>query len=123
MGRPYSALLDDNLTESTVQALAGGALTINLPFDPSYRHSFAGVEFYSDADGDTPVAASAGTITYTLTLPVMPNDQQSFTNNVSNAVNADTVNWAANVLSVRATIAGITGSPTHARLRVSGNIS
>lgn len=123
MGKPYSHLLDDHMFESDVEALAGGAVTIDLPFDSSYRHSFAGVEFYSDAGGTTPVTAGAGTITFTLVLPVMPNTQQPFTDNLINAIDDATVNWAANAISVRATVAGITGSPTHARLRVSGNIS
>lgn len=123
MGGPFTQLLASNLYTSPVVALSAGAIVIDLLIDPAYRHSFAGVEFYSDAEGATPVTASAGVILYTLTLSVMPNNQQQFLNNSVNAADNDTVNWGANVISVRATISAITGTPTHAKLRVCGNIS
>ena len=79
---------------------------------------------YSDADGDTPVTAGAGTIVYTLTMPVQPNNALiPFTSNSVNAIDDDVVSWGANTLNVRAVITGITGSPTHARLRASGNLT
>ena len=123
MGAPFTRLLDSLLFESQVVALAGGALELPLAIDPSYRHCFVAVEFYSDAGGATPVTASAGTITYTLTLVVQPNAVTQFTANVVNAADDDVASWAANATSVNASITGITGSPTHARVRVMGNIS
>jgi hypothetical protein len=123
MGLPYTALLGSHIEESTVVALSGGALELPLLLDDRLPHCFVAVEFYSDANGATPVTASAGTITFTLTLPVQPNAQQPFTGNVVNAADNDVTSWAANASAVNASITGITGSPTHARVRVHCNAS
>lgn len=124
MGRPFGGLLGHKLETSPVVALAAGAATINLEFNPEYSHSFAGVEFYSDSDGDTVVTATLGTIVYTITSPVQPNNALiPFPTNSVDAADNDVVSWGANTLNVRAVITGITGSPTHARLRASGNLT
>lgn len=54
MGKPFEQLLDSNTTCTQVLALTAGALVIDFDFDSSYRHTFAGIEYYSDAAGKRP---------------------------------------------------------------------
>lgn len=123
MGKPFTHLHPHRLVEGPVVALAGGAAVLEVDFDVNYRHSFAGVEFFDDAEGTSPVPATGGTVSFTLNVPVLPNDPQSFVNSNVNAVDAEVVSWAANTTKVTATLTGITGTATHACLRASGNIS
>lgn len=124
MGRPHGHLMEIFEDQSLVIALTAGAATIDLEFDKSYRHSFAGIEYFSDAGGATPVVPTAGTETYTLTTTVKPSSQQAFSGSVINSADEDQVSWAANVTSVRCVLAAVAGNgATHVRLIVSGNIS
>lgn len=109
------------IDESSVVELSGGGAVIPLPVNASYRHSFAGVEYYSDA-GITPVVPSAGTETYTLTTTVKPSSKQSFAGSVINSADETQVSWAANITSLEVTLAGVVGA-THVKLLFSGNIS
>ena len=45
MSKAYTHLLKHRLRTGQVIALAAGAATLTLDVDPSYRHSFAGVEY------------------------------------------------------------------------------
>ena len=119
MGTPFEALLDNRTFETNVELISS---TLSLTLDPSYRHNFAALEFYSDANGETVVTPTAGSITYEVVTPVTPNTFEPFTDNVKDATSSTLVSWAVNTTSIRATITGITGA-THARLRASCNIT
>ncbi|MEE8609002.1 MAG: hypothetical protein V3S55_15465 [Nitrospiraceae bacterium] len=93
---------------------------IDLAVEPSYVHSFAGVVFFNEPQGTTPVQPSAGTITFTVVLEVQRHASQPVLDNVLQANTVDQVDWAGNTLSVKATFSGIIGA-THARLIVAGN--
>ena len=121
MGKAYEHLLDSRTIKSQASPLAGGSLVFDLPFDPSYRHTFAGIEYYSDA-GITPVVPSAGTESYLLTTTTKPTAKQIFAGNVINSLDEAQVSWSANVNSVECTLAGVVGA-TYARLILTGNIS
>jgi hypothetical protein len=122
MGKPYTHLLKSRLRTSQVIALAGGAATLTLEVNPSYRHSFAAVEYYSDAEGTTVVSPTAGTETYTLVSPLLPNAELPFTDNVVNSADVCLASWAANVTTVKVVLASVDVA-THCRLRFMGNIS
>lgn len=122
MGKPYTHLIKSRLRSTKVIALAGGAATMTLDVDPSYRHSFAAVEYYSDADGTTVVSPTAGTETYTLITPLLPNAELTFTDNVVNSADDCLASWAANINTVKVVLASVDVA-THVRLRFIGNIS
>lgn len=122
MSKAYTHLLKHRLRTGQVIALAAGAATLTLDVDPSYRHSFAAVEYYSDALGATQVVPSAGTETFTLISPLLPTAEQVFTDNTSNSADEQTVSWAFNIVTVKAVLAGVVGA-THCRIRFIGNIS
>lgn len=109
------------IDETAVVELTGGAAVLTLPVNASYRHSFAGVEYYSDA-GITPAVPSAGSETYLLTTTVKPSSKQSFTGNVINSADETQVSWAANITSLEVTLAGVVGA-THVKLIFTGNIT
>jgi len=109
------------MVEGGIVAVTDG-VQLEIELDPSYRHSFAGVEFYSDAEGTTPVTPSGGTVTFELKTPLQPNAFQSFTLNAISAASADQVNWGTNALAVRATLSSVVGA-AYARLRATMNIS
>lgn len=118
MVKPYQSYNRFEPRQSSVIAVAAGQ--IDLAIDNSRPHNFAGVVFFNDASGVTPVQPSAGTITYTVQLVVQPHAFQAPPDNVINANTVDQVDWAGNTEIVRATFAGIVGA-THARLIWAGN--
>ena len=122
MSKAYTHLLKSRLRTGAVTALAGGAATLTLDVDPSYRHSFAAVEYYSDAGGTTVVSPTAGTETYTLISPLLPNAELTFTDNVVNSADDCLASWAANIVTVKVVLASVDVA-THCRLRFMGNIS
>ena len=122
MSKAYTHLLKARLRTSPIIAFAGGAATVELDVDPSYRHSFAAVEYYSDAGGATVVAPPAGTETYTLISPLLPTKELAFTDNVTNSADDCLVDWSANIITVKVVLAGVDVA-THCRLRFIGNIS
>ena len=124
MGQPYDRLLDSCTEQSPVITLAGGAAVIDLPFPAAYRHSFAGIEYFSDAEATLPVVPTAGTETYLLTTTVKPSSEQSFSSNVINSADETQVDFAANVTTVKCTLAAVAGNgAAYVIMRVTGNIS
>ena len=120
--KPYQSKTRYEPKQSDVVALTAGAGQIDMNVNPSYVHSFAGVVFYDDAEGQTPVQPTAGTSTFNVMLEVQPQAYQEVPNNVLNADTPDQVDWAGNTLSVRAVFSGIAGA-TYAMLVVAGNSS
>ena len=118
MAKPYGSYNRFEPRLSPVVIVSAGP--IDLKIDISRVHHFAGVVFFNDAEGATPVTPTAGTITYTVQLVVQPQGFQAPQENVLNAADVCQVNWAGNTEVVRATFAGIVGA-THARLIWAGN--
>jgi len=118
--KPYTHRLQVRKIESPVVLVSAGSIT--LPVDRSYPHNFAGIIFFNDSGGVTPVTPSAGSTTFTIKTV---NQSQGFQNIAAGTVAADApnqVDWAGNTLEVLATFAGIVGA-THARLVSTGNQS
>ena len=87
--------------------------------DPHKPHCYAGLKFYSDAQGTNEVTPTGGTVPIT----VKTRNSGYFEAPPSNTIDATaptTVNWAANTAQVRATPSGITGA-THYRMTVTCN--
>ena len=121
MPKPHIYFNRFETRQTVVIAIVGGALVLDELTDRSRVHNFAGVVFYSDAEGTTAVQPSAGTATFTVRLVVQPQAFQSFPRNVIDDLSVPCqVNLAANTEEVRATLAGIVGA-THARLIWAGN--
>jgi len=97
----------------------GNEVTIN-DLDITKPHCFAGVQFFSDADGTTPATPGAGTVALNIqtfnNAPIF----ESFEGNVIAGNNPLTMSWAANTLKVKATPSGITVA-THYKLVVTCN--
>lgn len=106
--------------ESEVIAVSVGSITIAT--NDLRPRNFAGVEFYSDAEGTTSVTPTAGNITFTAELSVLPEVFQDITGGTVTATSNASVNFAGNPTRVRATFSGITGAD-FARLRVTQNYS
>lgn len=119
--KPYQSLLRFGDKQSAVTAISEGS-TIGLELDPSFVHNFAGVTFYNDSDGVTPVQPSAGTVTFTIKTSVQSHAFQTIPNNILQANVPGQVDWASNSEFVLATLSGIVGA-THARLFWAGNSS
>ena len=100
------------------------ASDITLPVNPDNAHSFAGVEFYNDANGDTPLDPSTLTGTATITVKTVnqPIAFQEVSNGTLDISTAIIASWDANATAVKATLAAVTGA-THYRLIVSTNRS
>lgn len=113
MGSPHTSYIQFEGRVSVVTPIA--TTTVDVVVDPSYPHCFAGVVFYSDAEGATQVTPSGGTVTITVETYVQPGFFQTVTNGTYAVTAAGQVDWAANTTRVRATIASITGA-THYRL-------
>lgn len=119
MVKPYSSFNRFEPQFSVVVPVATGLIDLNI--DPSRVHHFAGVVFYNDADGKTPVQPSAGTATFQVILTVQPQALQDISNNVLDDLTEPCqVNWAGNTEAIRVTFDSITGA-THARLIWAGN--
>lgn len=121
MTKPYTSALPFRIFEGEIMPVSEGA-EITLDIDASYRHHFAGVEFYSDENGENAVVPSAGDVAYTVRTPLQPAFYQPFFNSTLSATTPDQANWATNTNTVKATLNGIAGA-THCRLRVCSNIS
>ena len=122
MSKAYTHLLKSRLRTSKVIALSAGAATLTLDVDPSYRHSFAAVEYYDDAGGTSVVDPTAGTETYTLITPLLPTKEIVFADNVVNSADDCLVSWAANIVTIKVVLASVDVA-THVRLRFMGNIT
>lgn len=108
---------DDDFTTSDIATVA---TTITLPdLRPTQTHYFAGVEFFSDADG-TPATPSAGTVTVTVITAVNPQVAESITNGEIDATAPTTVDWASPTSSAIFTPDSIAAA-THWRVNVSGH--
>ncbi len=106
--------------ESAVFAV-GSIITLD-ELDITKPHCFAGVQFFSDAEGITPAIPSAGTVLIEIQTV---NSTPIFENVIDNVITASattTVNWGANTQSLRATPTGITGA-THYKLVLTFNES
>lgn len=116
--KPHGYFNRSESIPSKVTPVSDGS--IEQIIDQSRVHNFAGVVFFNDADGETPVQPTAGTITFTVKLVVQPHSYQPTPSNVINADGVDQVSWAANTISILATFSGIVGA-THAKLIWAGN--
>lgn len=120
MSKPYQAQIQYRRTESPVTAVSEGS-TIDLNVEPSFVHNYAGVVFYSDAEGTTVATPSAGTATFTCQVVVQPQGFQAVPDNALDVTTLpDQVDWAGNTEVVRVTFTGVTGA-SYAKLIVAGN--
>lgn len=105
---------------SPVTAISAGEIIIASA--DALAHNFAGVVFYSDAEGQNVVLPSAmsGTVTITVKTSNQPHAYQDVNNGTLPANKAGQADWSANTKSIRATFSGITGA-THAQLIVTQN--
>lgn len=88
--------------------------------DVSKPHCFAGVQFFTDATGDTPAVPTAGSVSIEVqTLNNFPRFEFPSGFQIS-AFTPTTVSWAANTLKVKATPTQI-DIATHYRLVVTCN--
>jgi hypothetical protein len=87
------------------------ASTITLTLDRkqhSKAHAYLGVEFFSDALGATPVTASAGTVTATVSTAVNPQGSEALTGGgVIDATALSTLDWSGNTREVVCTPAAL----------------
>ncbi len=117
---PAIAQQDAQVIESPVTLISAGEINLKMPANTV--HNFAGVIYFNDASGDTPLAPA--TLTGTATITIKTSNQshgfQSVTNGALDASTFAQANWSANSLEVKATFAAITGA-THAKLIVSSN--
>lgn len=121
MTKPHIYFNRFEAKQTIVNEIIGGALVLDLDIDNSRVHNFAGVVFYSDADGTTEVQPSAGTATFVVRLVVQPQAFQAVPNNVLSDLTVPCqVDWAGNTHTVRVTLADVAGA-THCRLIVAGN--
>ena len=95
--------------------------TINLTLDWDFAHAFAGIDFFSDAELTTPVEPTAGTVTLTA-LTIVCEKFQDLQNGVIDATDRKVIDFACNVVTLKAVPTGIVGA-THYRLKVSTNRS
>lgn len=110
------------LYRSVPVALAAGAANIEIDVDPATRHWFAGVLYYSDADGTALVTPTTGTVVIKAKSVVQPQGFQVLTNGNLNAALVNQADWSDNTIQARAEIAGVDVA-THVRFIVSGNFS
>jgi len=106
--KPYQAKLRYSRQISEVLALSAGPL--ELAIDPSYVHNFAGLLFFNDAEGATPVQPSAGSATFTVALSVQPHVFQAVPDNALDVSVSDQVDWAGNTDRIMVTHADVVGA-------------
>ena len=99
----------------------GASVTVST--DPDFPHVFAAVEFFSDADGSTAVTPTGGTIVFTAETAELPGTFQPISSGTITASSNASISLAGNVTRVRASFNTITGTATHVRLNVNGNLS
>ena len=68
--KPHDFFVRSEEIVSVVTLVSAGSITLTT--GQSRVHNFAGVVFFNDADGATPVQPSAGTITFTAKIVVQP---------------------------------------------------
>ena len=134
----FTRHLQGNRVVGDVVALAAGAATLTLDIIVKApgcgNHCSYAVELYDDALGASVVSASAGTATFTYTEWVLPSetripDAQGAlpASGVFPDLSTDNhqVDFATpgHVATVKIVLAGITGDPTHARVRFAGAVS
>lgn len=111
-----------NRIMKTIQSdVAAIGETITLDgLDVTLPHCFAGVQFFADANGNSPATPGAGTVTIAVrtvnTNPVF----EAPPSPTIDATAPTTISWAGNTQAVRATPSGIT-TATHYRLVVTCN--
>ena len=110
------------LYKSVPVALTAGAANIEIDVDPASRHWFAGIVYYSDAEGTVEVTPSAGSAAIKAKSAVQPQDFQTLVNGTVVATSVGQADWSDNTTQVRAEIGSIVGA-SYARLLVSGNLS
>ena len=110
------------LYKSVPVALVAGAVNIEIDVDPASRHWFAGIVYYSDAEGTVEVTPSAGSAAIKAKSVVQPQDFQTLVNGTVVATTVDQADWSDNTVQVRAEVGGIVGA-SYARLLISGNLS
>lgn len=110
------------LYKSVPVALTAGAATVTIDVDPASRHWFAGIVYYSDAEGTVEVTPSAGSAAIKAKSAVQPQDFQTLINGTVAATSVGQADWSDNTTQVRAEIGSIVGA-SYARLLVSGNLS
>ena len=116
--KPHDSFIRSEAIPSIVTPVSDGSITLSI--GQSRVHNFAGIVFFNEAEGITPVQPSSGTITFTVKLVVQPHDFQDVPSNEINATAVDQVSWAANTTTVKATFDSIVGA-THAKMIWSGN--
>ena len=102
-------------------AVVSVGTVINLSgLDITRLHCFAGVQFFSDAEGTIPVIPSAGTVGIEIqTINTAPVFELAVDHTIVASV-PTTLTWAANTQAVRATPIGVIGA-THYKLVVTLN--
>ncbi len=118
--KPYTHRLQVRHMESAVILVSAGSITLDI--DKNYPHNFAGVVFYNDAEGATPVTPSGGNVIYTIKTVNQPQGFQAITGGTVLATAENQVDWSGNSLQVLATFDSVTGA-THARVFYTGNQS
>ncbi len=106
----YDSLkVGSRLFASDVQVIA--TYTWDLNIDAKYyAHHFVGVEFFSDAEGDTPVTPSGGTYLIEVETKELSGVYQAPGSNSITAATPESVTFAGNPLSIRFTPSTITGA-------------
>ncbi len=94
---------------SDVTAIAS-AITVDW-IDPSKPHCFAGLQFFSDAAGETPVVPTAGSVAVAVvTVNSYPNSDSIEDSPIDISGAEFTVSWDANTKSVTFTPTSISGN-------------
>lgn len=112
----------NKIYRSVPVALVAGAVDITIDVDPAQRHWFAGIVYYSDADGTVEVTPSTGTVFIKAKSVVQPQGFQTLVNGTLVASSLNQADWSDNTKQVKAEIASVDVA-THVRLLVSGNLS
>lgn len=116
--KPHDSFIRSIEIPSLVTLVSAGSIT--LAIGESRVHHFAGIVFYNEEEGTTPVQPSAGTITFTIKTIVQPHGFQAITDGTISATAPNQVDWAGNTIEVLATFTNVVGA-THARMIWSGN--
>lgn len=118
--------------ESAVVATSGGTVTFDLTAAPTYealgrssRHWFAGLQFFSDADGNLPVLPTAGTAVFTVESPVIPDVFQALSNGtIDYGMANEQISFDSVATRIKVTIADIApGTIGYFRMRAYGSPS
>ncbi len=117
----YSKIAEQG-NENVVSEVFPVSGDILLPISFPNPHSFAGVIYYANSNGDTPLDPSGlgGTATITIRTTNQPHGFQDTVDNVLQANSFAQTSWDGNASEVKCVFAAITGA-THARLIVTSN--